>query len=247
MLELRENAGIDLARSAARHGVGLFETILVREGLPLHLDWHLERLAGGASFLGMEGPPSSEAILRFINDRFPPSPADCVLRLYAVDDFIALDRSQGPPPPLASAAADLASTLRRSSTSPLCRFKTLSYLENILLAREADARQLADVVARNERGSLSDGGRTSFFAIIKGRILTPPLADGALPGIARRFLLEAGLAREATLEPEDLELCDAAFLANSIRSVIALDRFGSRSLDPSHPLLSRAGALFEER
>jgi branched-chain amino acid aminotransferase len=246
MLELRERALVDLAASSARHGLGLFETILVRGGRALRLGWHLERLAAGARFLRMEAPPAEDAVDRFAADRLGMrAVATGALRLYAVDGSLALALSPGPPAPLVSASAAVAVSVRRWSGSPLCRFKTLSYLENIILAREADDRGLADAVALNEAGRLCDGGRTSLFVVRAGRILTPPCADGALPGIARRLILESGLGREERLGPEDTAAADAAFLANALRLVMPLDRFDGRELDSGHPLVAEAARLFD--
>ena len=73
-----------------------------------------------------------------------------------------------------------------------------------------------------------------------GALLTPPAADGALPGIARRALLEAGLAREAPLVPGDLEDAPAMLLANALRGGIPVDAWEGRGLDPRHPLLAQA-------
>jgi branched-chain amino acid aminotransferase len=247
MLELRERALVDLAASSVRHGLGLFESVLVRDGRALRLGWHLERLAAGTRFLRLDEPPAEDAVDRFAEDRLGMRGlAAGVLRLYAADGFLALVLSPGPLPPLASQAAGIATSIRRWSGSPLCRFKTLSYLENIILAREAEGRGLGDVIALNEAGNLSDGGRTSLFVVMGGRILTPPCADGALPGIARRLLLESGLAREERLPAADLTAIEGAFLTNALRLVIPLDRLEGRDLDPGHPLIEKAVRLFEE-
>ena len=246
MLELRERALVDLAASSARHGLGLFETVLVRGGRALRLGWHLERLAAGARFLRMEAPPDQGEVDRFAADRLGlRAVATGALRLYAVDGSLSLALSPCAPAPLASASAAVAESVRRWSGSPLFRFKTLSYLENIILAREAADRGLADAVALNEAGRLCDGGRTNLFVVRGGRILTPPHADGALPGIARRLILESGLALEERLGPEDLAAADAAFLANALRLVMPLERFGGRELDPGHPLVAAAARLFD--
>ena len=247
MLELRERALVDLAASSVRHGLGLFESVLVRNGRALRLGWHLERLTAGTRFLRLDEPPAEEADDRFAANRLGMrAVAAGALRLYAADGFLALALTPGPLPPLSSQAAGIARSLRRWSGSPLCRFKTLSYLENIILAREAEDRGLTDVIALNEDGNLSDGGRTSLFVVRGGRVLTPPCTDGALPGIARRLLLESGLAREESLSTADLPAIDGAFLTNALRMVMTLGRFEGRDLDPDHPLIERAARLSDE-
>jgi len=129
----------------------------------------------------------------------------------------------------------------RRSTNPLNRFKTMAYLENLLLTREAEDRALFEVIALNELGHLTDGGRTSLFLVSGDRLLTPPLADGALPGIARGVILGAGLAEEASLTPEDLQQAESVFLTNALNGVVPV--YGVESgppKDPRHPLLLKS-------
>jgi branched-chain amino acid aminotransferase len=246
MLELVPRLIVDLASSGARHGIGLFETILVRRGRPLRLDLHLRRLAAGATWLGLEAPPPESEITALAEAEGLSSVAEGALRLYALDRHLILSLAPTIPALGPSRAAGTALSLRRSSSSPLCRHKTLSYLENIMLAREAEARGLVDAIALNETGRLSDGGRTSLLAVIEGELLTPPVADGALPGTIRGILVEAGLAQESPLWPADLERAEAACLTNALRLLLPLEAWEGRRLDQDHRLLREASALLEE-
>jgi branched-chain amino acid aminotransferase len=246
MLELLSGVATDLACSGARHGEGLFETIRVRDGAPLRLAWHLERLAAGARFLGLEPPPDEAAVRAFLGCTDCPGLASGVLRLLAVDRTLQVTVAPWRPARPARIILGLCRETTRMSSSPLNRFKTLSYLENRLMAREAERRGLFEVVALNEAGRLSDGSRTSLFAVLGGRMLTPPAADGALPGVARRCLLEAGLAEEAPLTPRQLERAEAALLTNALQGAVPVDALEGRTgppLDPGHALLAAAGVV----
>jgi branched-chain amino acid aminotransferase len=243
MLELLTATTVDLAVSGARHGEGLFETLRVQDGQPWRLAEHLERLAQGAAFLGLAPPPPAAAVAAFLAQTGGSGLAAGSLRLLAVDGHLHVILEPGRPRTPARIEAGLSTGSRRYSGSPLNRFKTLSYLENRLLAREAAERGLFEVVAGNERGQLTDGGRTSLFAVLGGELLTPPVADGALPGVARRVLLQAGLAREASLRPEDLAQAPALLLTNALRGGLPVHRWQGRELQPEHPLLARARLL----
>ena len=244
MLELLTDTRIDLARSGARHGEGLFETLRVRDGAPLRLAAHLERLAAGARFLGLEPPPPLDQVQAFLAARSAcPALASGGLRLLAVDRLLLVSAAPGRPDRPGRIALDLSLATRRFSGNPLNRFKTFAYLENRLLAREAGRRGLFEVVAANEQDRLTDGSRTSLFLVLDGQLLTPPVTAGALPGVARRTLLEAGLAREAPLAPRDLERAEAALLTNALQGGVPVALLGGRPLDPDHPLLAEATAL----
>ena len=59
--------------------------------------------------------------------------------------------------------------------------------------REPQERALAQAAARgrdeavllNRRGAVADASRNSIFMEVDGRLITPPLAVGALPGVLR--------------------------------------------------------------
>jgi para-aminobenzoate synthetase/4-amino-4-deoxychorismate lyase len=67
-------------------------------------------------------------------------------------------------------------------------------------------------------GFLTEGSFTSLFVERGGRLLTPPLARGLLPGILRERLIAEGRAAEADLTAADLS--DGFYLGNSVRGLI---------------------------
>ena len=222
MLELVTAKAINVADSDARHGWGCFESLRVENGHPRWLERHLARLAGGCAFLGLEPPPSPEAVLAFLAGRPLPGGDRGTLRLIAVDGCLLVRFDERPVSPAEPLRACLSARVTRWSASPLNRFKTLSYLENRLLQIEAGEQQAFEALALNESGRLTDGGRTTLLLRKDDRWLTPPVEDGALPGIARGLLLEAGLAEEARLRPEDLSKAEGAVLVNALRGVMVL-------------------------
>lgn len=70
-------------------------------------------------------------------------------------------------------------------------------------------------------GTLTEGSFTSLFVERGGKLLTPPLATGLLPGILRAALLEEGKAEEASLTADDLK--DGFFIGNSLRGLMAAE------------------------
>ncbi len=219
MLALTFEAHVDLTRSDARHGLGCFETVRVQGGAARWLGLHLERLAAGCAALGLPAPPPDEEVARFLGEAVARR-GDGVLHLVALDGHLRATLSPAPPAPSLPVRIGVAEAVTRFSRGATARFKTLSYLENRLLQAEAARRGLFDVVARNERGLLADGGRTNLFLVVNGRVVTPPVADGALPGIARRVLLEQGLAAEESVPPAALDAAEGVFLASALRGVL---------------------------
>jgi para-aminobenzoate synthetase/4-amino-4-deoxychorismate lyase len=67
-------------------------------------------------------------------------------------------------------------------------------------------------------GQLTEGSRTSLFVEREGKLLTPPLSRGLMPGILRAKLIEEGSAEEAELTPDDLQ--GGFYIGNIVRGLI---------------------------
>ena len=84
-----------------------------------------------------------------------------------------------------------------------------------------DAREATgtfEVVFVDRDGFLTEGSFTSLFVERGGRLLTPPVTRGLLPGVLREILLEEGRAEEADLRAEDLEA--GFFVGNAVRGLM---------------------------
>ncbi len=77
-----------------------------------------------------------------------------------------------------------------------------------------------EVLFENERGFLTEGSYMTLFLKKNGRLLTPALQHGVLPGTLRAGLLERGLAFEADLTRADLDTADEIFVGNSVRGLV---------------------------
>ena len=75
-----------------------------------------------------------------------------------------------------------------------------------------------EVLFARPDGLLTEGSFTSLFVERDGRLLTPPLVRGLLPGILRERLLQQGRAIEADLREADLR--DGFLLGNALRGLI---------------------------
>jgi len=84
-----------------------------------------------------------------------------------------------------------------------------------------DARKRAgtfEVLFTHGDGLLSEGSFTSVFVERDGKLLTPPLTAGLLPGVLRESLLRDGRAVEADLRVADLN--NGFFIGNALRGLI---------------------------
>lgn len=74
-----------------------------------------------------------------------------------------------------------------------------------------------EVIFVNERGELTEGSYHNLVLRLDGKLLTPALTCGLLPGVLRGELLERGIIAEAVLTLADLRRADGLWLINSVR------------------------------
>jgi branched-subunit amino acid aminotransferase/4-amino-4-deoxychorismate lyase len=240
-------------------GDGLFETVLALDGAMVALDAHLDRLNSGCAILDLPAPDLSAA--RSLMDEAiaaDPAPRLAVrLTVTAGSGGRGLDRPDSPalrlfataaPAPEPAGPARLVTcTVRRNEGSPASRLKTLSYLDNILARREAQAAGADEALMLNGAGEAACASAANIFWIKDGRLFTPTLDCGVLAGVmrARVIGLAASLgvqAVEVRAAPQAVIDADGVFLTSSligVRPVAGLDGV-SLAQDPLVDALRRA-------
>jgi len=104
----------------------------------------------------------------------------------------------------------------------LLRHKTTRRAEYDRGWREAEANGAFDTLFFNERGELTEGGRSNVFVKLEGRWWTPPLSAGVLPGVMRAVLLDdrAFGAAERELTLRELHAAEALLICNALRGAL---------------------------
>jgi len=221
-------------------GDGLFETMLLKEGRPQHLELHLQRLRAGLQALHF---PDCVAIAIAQLQ----SVADEVSRLGPTWSVLRLTVTRGPgqrgytPPqrprpriiisatPLEGDASAGPAPARMGVSSVnwplqplLAGIKHLNRLEQVLAAREARLAGFDEAVMRDQDGQVISVTAGNLFIVRDGRLLTPQLDRCGIAGTRRRLILEQwapalGLpAGEARIGLDDLERAEEVFYCNSV-------------------------------
>ncbi len=220
-------------------GDGVAESIRAQSGKVMRLASHLARLHSGAGALGITIPCSDKEIvealsatlvanglahgmLRLMISRGPAPGGLATPERTCPSMVILAGPAAAEPPP---AKAIIASVTRRNEFSPTARFKTLNDLDNILARREAERLRADDALLLNSQGRLAESTIANLFLVIDGDILTPPVNEGALPGVMRAEVIDRLGAATAQLNPADLASASEAFLTNAggIRALVTVD------------------------
>jgi para-aminobenzoate synthetase/4-amino-4-deoxychorismate lyase len=85
-----------------------------------------------------------------------------------------------------------------------------------------DNKGYYEVLFMNEKGEVTEGSYSNIFLQKEGRLLTPPVSCGLLPGVLRRYLLQQypEFVVEKTLTGKDLEQAEAVYVGNSVRGLV---------------------------
>jgi branched-chain amino acid aminotransferase len=243
------------------YGYGLFETMRAYNGHIFRLDHHLARLQHSAQSLGLahniiatvnvvkgkqsletacmetlEANKLKDARLRLTvsagEGDMTPDPNTCSnpTVLVTAQNLVPL-----PPEKYESGFKAALSSLRRNSQSPLSRLKSTCYMENIFARMEARAAGCDEAILLNEQGHLAEGSTTNIFLVSKGKLITPSLESGVLPGITREAVLEIAQALdiktvERQVELKELIEAEEAFVTNSILELMPLTCFDGRPI-----------------
>jgi para-aminobenzoate synthetase / 4-amino-4-deoxychorismate lyase len=213
--------------TGADPGIELFETMYAtRADGVRHVERHLARLAAGAAWLGF--PCDADALRERLAQTCAGLPDDAPHRVR-----VALGKdgaAQVACAPLAPLAGDPVGVMLASdhgfapvaSADALLLRKTTRRADFDRAWREAEAQGAFDMLFFNERGELTEGGRSNVFVKLDGKWWTPPLSSGLLPGVMRGVLLEdASLdARERVLTREDVLNAQALMITNALRGAV---------------------------
>ncbi len=202
-------------------GFELFETMHATRDACRYLDRHMARLSASAAQLGFACDAS--AIRAQVGAACAALEPGHVYRLR-----LALDASgntrlrsaivtqlQEPVRLLLSAVA------MRSDDALLAHKTTLRHVYDAGW-QAAEKAGAFDTLFFNERGELTEGGRSNVLVRLDGQWITPPMTSGLLPGVMRAVLLDdpAWSVREGVITLADLQQAEAICVCNALRGAL---------------------------
>ncbi len=247
-------------------GDGLFETLAIRGGGPVDLEAHLDRLTAGADALGIPFRFAAEPLRAEVASLLKANKlkGDGVLR-------ITLSRGSGirglrvpePASPVLVLTAEphvfdeptprrvVVSTVVRHPGAITSRWKTLSYLDQVMALREAEARGFDDGLMPNGLRGFAGATHANLFVVVQGRVHTPRIEDGALPGITRaqviaRLVEEGVEVVQSSVPWSAVARASEVFLTNSLSGVIPVASAEDTVYDAPGPVTGRLCAWWNE-
>jgi aminodeoxychorismate lyase len=242
------------------YGDGLFETMLLVNGVPFRWEQHLERFARGAAFLGISVP--------FDSAKLRPAAGELVFQNRMHDGLLRLTLSRGvgvrgysprgaDSPTLVMTLHPLAdpeaqtlkqwhlriASFRLPANEPLAQFKNCNKLTQVMARAEVEQLGADEALLTNTDGFVVEGATSNLFWIQQGIVFTPPLSSGILSGVTRLVIFELceqlGLeVREGNITKDGLFEAEGVFLSLSSLGIVQAVTLDERPLILS-PLTQR--------
>lgn len=232
------------------YGLSLFETMRTYEGQPFRLEQHLNRLNEGCHALGIKLQLSAEDLRRHMAEVMQ---ANGLQEAYIRLTVSAGDQGMGLPtgdyehpivmvltkplPPISSSLYHDGKPLQilkltRNTPEGEVRFKSGHYMNNILAKRElmqhAPSKLGAEGLLLTEESDVAEGIVSNVFVVKEGKLYTPSLDTGILPGITRAVVIE--IAKRIGVEVEErrfnapwlIDSSDEIFITTSIQELVPI-------------------------
>ena len=237
---------------------GVFETLKVIDGVPFALRRHLDRLDRSAARMGLPEPSRAwirDAALVTAEANAKELGALGRMRITYTSGAAPLgsDRGEEDPTlvvavshttPWPESAAVITVPWPRNERSPLAGVKSTSYAENVLALAEAHRHGAGEALMPDTQGRLCEGTGSNVFLVLDGRLITPSLNTGCLPGITRELVLEWTGAVEEDVPMDALSAAEEVFITSSTRDVQPVHRVDGTAYKAPGPLTAAAMEAF---
>jgi branched-chain amino acid aminotransferase len=237
-------------------GDSVYETMRTYNRKIFLIDRHMNRLQNSANMLRLRLPipvaKIKEELRRTIESS---SHEECYLRLIVTrgKGKISLDPevTEGssyviislPYHPVAASAYEngvplaLVSTRRNNRLSLNPGMKSSNLLNNVLAYMEAKDQSAFEGILQNLSGFVTEGTSSNIFIVKSGKLLTPSLDVGLLPGVTRGLILELAAngkiaVEERQIKPEEVLACDECFITGTTKGVLPAGRIDDVQLSP---------------
>ncbi len=252
-----EEAYISPLNRGLMYGDGIFETFRGYGGKVFAVNEHFSRLQNSASFFKINVPftatetteiiselleknnltdKDSRIRLSLIRGRaegglFPDTQAksELIITAEAVSSGIAQIQQNG-------IKLILISDISIDSLSPLASHKTLNYMPAIVALMEVREKGGDEGIYLNHERNVVEGITSNIFIVKDGKLQTPPLSSGLLPGITRDTVIKCAIksgidVEELKLETKDLHSAEEIFITSSVREIVPVIAFEEKTFN----------------
>jgi branched-chain amino acid aminotransferase len=217
-------------------GIGIFDSMLVKNKQPIHINEHFERVMHDSKIvIGLQpycSPENFAVICQELIERnnirenfvrIRTTVTGGVVKaplLPATMPTVLIEaRPSADPANVTTARCIIVSDFPRISGCSFENCKRLDYSRSYAARRMAEKLGGDEAILTNTDGNAACASTSNLFIEENGVMITPPLSDGVLAGVTRRKLIEERGAIEESISLERLKSADKIYLTNSFLGV----------------------------
>ncbi len=240
------------------YGDGLFETLRTYRRKPFCLEDHVGRLSRSSKYFDIPFHHTFQQIGHIIEQLITQNGLkDAYIRMtlsrgstshgliphHPCDPtFVVHAKPLTPYPPAwhITGLSLTTSSFRRSDTCPISGHKTLNFLTNYLIKKEAVDHGYHDAIILNTNNQVTECAVSNVFIVEKNAVITPALKTNILPGITRKIILrlckESGISvSEEAFGMERVLAAEEIFVTNSLMEVMPVSKIDGKPAGKAIP------------
>lgn len=240
------------------YGDGLFETLRTYRRNPFCLEDHVGRLSYSSKYFDIPFHHTlqqiryiigqliaqnglSDAYIRMTLSRgssshglIPRHPCNPTFAIHAKPLTVY------PPAWRTTGLSLMTSSFRRSDTCPVSSHKTLNFMTNYLVKKEAIDHGYHDAIILNTNNQVTECAVSNVFIVEKNTVITPSLKTNILPGVTRKIILrlckESGISvSEEEFGMERVLAAEEIFVTNSLMEVMPASKIDGKPIGNTVP------------
>jgi len=245
------------------YGDGVFRTMRMVSGVPLHWPLHYQKLSADCAAIGIVCP-SAETLMDDITKLFAEEVTERTDSVAKIVITRGIGKRGYAPPAIMSpmrVVSKLAAPtykndfyklgvslrvcdLTLSKQPKLAGIKHLNRMENVLARMEWQDEQFFDGILRDDTGLVIECTMCNIFARFDNQLLTPLLNETGVAGVTRGQVMQLGntfsmTVKEQNITMEQLLSADEVMVTNSLFGVFQVTKIA----DQSWPVMSLSASL----
>jgi len=123
------------------------------------------------------------------------------------------------------------------------------YLNSILAKLEAVDKKVDEAIMLNKKGLVAEGPGENIFVVKKGKLFTPPLSSGILPGITRETIIQIAADlkipfQEKEIRVEFLKKADEVFFTGTAVEIVPIRQIEETKIPQPWPITRKIQKVF---
>lgn len=218
------------------YGDGVFRTLVLRQGKPLHWQQHYNKLKHDCDAVGIICPAmqllgselaqlaqsQSDSVAKIVITRGPATRGYAPAANPQITRILSTSSLPEYPDSYSTQGVSVhICKLRLGHQPKLAGIKHLNRLENVLAAAEWNDPNIAEGMMLDQDGHVIEGTRSNLFMVRDGKLFTPDLSRCGVAGLQRDRVMDYArqqnmICKITELTLDDLLAADEIFVVNSV-------------------------------